>query len=219
MKTADQVTIRAGRPKGISTAGLATRDHILVVARRLFAEKTYSGVGLSELLREADCPKGSFYHYFASKEALALELVRATGEADGAAMTRLLSGYQADPLQGVRRIFEAVRDRAEVRGIAQACLIARLAVEAPQISEELAAAVKGVLDSWARTIAKALDQAQARQQFPADLDTKAMADFMMVSWEGVLAKASLLGDLSPLQLFIDTMFDTLLVPRTMAPSA
>lgn len=158
----------AGRPRGASAAGTAMRDHILAVAARLFAQKTYGWVGLSELLGEADYPKGSFYHYFASKEALALDLVRATGERDGAAISQLLAGCRTDPLLGVRRIFEAVRDRAEAGGIAQACLIAKLTVEAPQTSEELSVAVSDVLDAWSRTIAGALDRAQARGQLPAE---------------------------------------------------
>jgi TetR/AcrR family transcriptional repressor of nem operon len=169
------------------------------------------------LLQEAGCPKGSFYHYFASKEALALQVVRATGERDGAAMSQLLTGYQADPLLGVRRIFEAVRDRAEEGSIAHACLIAKLAVEAPQISEELAKAVRNVLDAWSRTIAGALERAQTRGQLEMGIDTSALAEFMMVAWEGALDRASLTGELAALQLFIETMFDTLLAAPAKAP--
>jgi len=33
------------------------------------AHKGYSAVGINEVLAEAGVPKGSFYHYFASKDA------------------------------------------------------------------------------------------------------------------------------------------------------
>lgn len=49
------------------------------------------------------------------------------------------------------------------------------------------------------------------------MDTGELAEFMMIAWKGVLAKASLTGELASLQLFIDTLFDTLLAPPAKAP--
>lgn len=39
-----------------------TRQHILEVGYQLVINKGFTAVGLSELLRAADVPKGSFYH-------------------------------------------------------------------------------------------------------------------------------------------------------------
>ena len=40
------------------------REKILMEAEKLFCEKGYYGLGLSELLKRCDIPKGSFYYYF-----------------------------------------------------------------------------------------------------------------------------------------------------------
>ena len=45
------------------------RQHILDTAKPIILGKGFSAVGLNELLSAADVPKGSFYHYFKSKEA------------------------------------------------------------------------------------------------------------------------------------------------------
>jgi TetR/AcrR family transcriptional repressor of nem operon len=45
-----------------------TRQHILAVAKTLILGKGFSAVGLNEILKTAQVPKGSFYHYFDSKE-------------------------------------------------------------------------------------------------------------------------------------------------------
>ena len=44
------------------------RQHIIDVARSLMTQKGYTAVGLTELLAAAGVPKGSFYHYFRSKD-------------------------------------------------------------------------------------------------------------------------------------------------------
>ena len=51
------------------------RQHILCTAQRLIGSKGFSAVGLNELLNAAGVPKGSFYHYFGSKEAFGVALL------------------------------------------------------------------------------------------------------------------------------------------------
>ncbi|MBR9830335.1 MAG: TetR/AcrR family transcriptional regulator [Oceanospirillales bacterium] len=45
-----------------------TRQHLLDTGRDILAARGFSSVGLSALLLQAGVPKGSFYHYFKSKE-------------------------------------------------------------------------------------------------------------------------------------------------------
>lgn len=40
------------------------RERILEEAEKLFSQKGYYGLSLSELLARCDIPKGSFYYYF-----------------------------------------------------------------------------------------------------------------------------------------------------------
>ncbi len=47
----------------------AARQHILEAARPLIGQRGFSAVGLAQILEVAGIPKGSFYHYFESKEA------------------------------------------------------------------------------------------------------------------------------------------------------
>ena len=45
------------------------RQHILTTAQSIIGGKGFSAVGLNEILHASSVPKGSFYHYFGSKEA------------------------------------------------------------------------------------------------------------------------------------------------------
>jgi TetR/AcrR family transcriptional repressor of lmrAB and yxaGH operons len=45
-------------------AAQPTRERILRAAIRLFQQRGYHGTGLSEILADADAPKGSLYHHF-----------------------------------------------------------------------------------------------------------------------------------------------------------
>ena len=52
-----------------------TRQQIIDVAKTIILGKGFSAVGLNEILTAANVPKGSFYHYFASKEAFGSALL------------------------------------------------------------------------------------------------------------------------------------------------
>jgi AcrR family transcriptional regulator len=54
------------------TVGLMadTRDQILTIAFKLFFEKGYKEVTMSDLVKASGLSKGAFYHYFSSKEEL-----------------------------------------------------------------------------------------------------------------------------------------------------
>jgi TetR/AcrR family transcriptional repressor of nem operon len=51
------------------------KRNILMAGRAIIAQKGFSAVGLSEILAAAAIPKGSFYHYFGSKEQYGRELI------------------------------------------------------------------------------------------------------------------------------------------------
>ena len=53
----------------ITTAPSDTRAHLLAIGYQLIAQKGFTAVGIKQILDTAGVPKGSFYHYFASKEA------------------------------------------------------------------------------------------------------------------------------------------------------
>lgn len=71
--------------------GQATRQHLVEVAKDLFADRGYEGTSVEAVLERAGVSRGSLYHHFASKERLFEEVVKAVhtqvGEATMAAAT------------------------------------------------------------------------------------------------------------------------------------
>src|SRR5512147_2689837 len=51
-----------------------TRSRILDVAGELFAERGYDATSVADICQQAGVTKGAFYHHFASKQSVFLEL-------------------------------------------------------------------------------------------------------------------------------------------------
>lgn len=69
-----------------------SREEILEAARTVLLNKGLSGMTLEAVAREAGMSKTGLYYYFASKDALAFELVYAAHEANAKAVSAAVSG-------------------------------------------------------------------------------------------------------------------------------
>jgi AcrR family transcriptional regulator len=63
--------------------GQATREQIIAVATRLFADRGYEGTSIEAVLQEAGVSRGSLYHHFAGKDALFEAVLKAVEESAG----------------------------------------------------------------------------------------------------------------------------------------
>jgi TetR/AcrR family transcriptional regulator, transcriptional repressor for nem operon len=52
-----------------------SKEHIIVIASKLFLQKSYKEVTMKEIVKETGLSKGAFYHYFESKEQLFKEVL------------------------------------------------------------------------------------------------------------------------------------------------
>lgn len=98
----------------------ATHSRLLEVAAGGFAEQGYDGTSVAEICRRADVSKGAFYHHFATKQDLFLELLdRWLTELDkelGAAHTERTPVPQAllDMTETLRRVFHVAEDQLPI---------------------------------------------------------------------------------------------------------
>ncbi len=81
--------------------GLSTRDHIIAVARRLFAQDGYQATSTERVLAETGISRGALYHHFENKEALFAAVLEAV-ESDLAAGAAQAIGASSDPVEALR---------------------------------------------------------------------------------------------------------------------
>ncbi|TYB49721.1 TetR/AcrR family transcriptional regulator [Actinomadura chibensis] len=75
-----------------SPRGRATRDQLVAIATRLFAERGYEGASIGAVLDESGLSKGALYHHFDGKDALFAAVLESV-EAD---ISRKLARAAAD---------------------------------------------------------------------------------------------------------------------------
>ncbi|RJX64852.1 TetR/AcrR family transcriptional regulator [Vibrio sinensis] len=114
-----------------------TRQHILNVGYELIVAKGFTSVGLSELLKVADVPKGSFYHYFKSKEEFGEALIKSYFAQYIEKVTALFIHGDNTGYERVIHYFELWTQEENGQCNANKCLVVKLSAEVADLSDSM----------------------------------------------------------------------------------
>jgi TetR/AcrR family transcriptional repressor of nem operon len=193
---------------------VGTRDRILEVGAQAIADKSFNSCGLTEILRRAGVPKGSFYHYFSSKEDFGVALIEKASDEYVEWLRPIVGDRKRSPLQRLRAVFELSREECLANGAARQCLIPKLALETSQLSEPVHAAVKCAYDQWSALLARVIREAQAAGEVGRSHDPDRLANVLVMLWEGATIRMQIDRSLQPVDDFLAFVFDSLLKGRS-----
>ncbi|WP_197030772.1 TetR/AcrR family transcriptional regulator, partial [Halomonas sp. BC04] len=88
-----------------------TRERLLEAGLEMLLQHGYNDLGIQALLQATGTPKGSFYHYFRSKEDFALQVVDRYMDEVHQGLDAALGDQSLPPLDRARRFFELSREK------------------------------------------------------------------------------------------------------------
>ena len=188
----------------------STREHLLEVGLKQLRLTGYTATGVKDILDLAGVPKGSFYHYFPSKEAFTGQLIDRYAEIEAERLRRILDDSSAPPLKRLRSLFEELSTanghHAEVSG----CLMGNLSLEIADHNDALQIQLRSLFEVLQKAIATVLRSAIQRGDLEKTVKPDAMADFLVNSYEGALVRMKADRCNRPLENFLHVTFDVLL---------
>jgi TetR/AcrR family transcriptional regulator, transcriptional repressor for nem operon len=171
------------------------RERLVDTAFRLWFQRSYASVGVTEICAEAGVQKGSFYHFFPSKADLAVAVV---DEVWRRFQDDVVATYFADdrtpPLERLERLVErdyrfATANKQET-GHVWGCPVGNLAVELSTQDEPLRDRLSDFFADWAGAFTRLLDEAvEAGDLPPHDTRSAGLSLLAYVQGLAVLAKA------------------------------
>ncbi|HEV7977057.1 TetR/AcrR family transcriptional regulator [Amycolatopsis sp.] len=177
------------------------RDKILIAANRLIEQHGYSALGVAQICAAAGVPKGSFYYFFESKQALALTVIDEHWAEQQGQWTELLDNDRP-PLQRLRDLFEATetvqRDGQRDTGTVVGCLFGNLALELSNESEEIRVRLQEIFEAQIDMIERVVVEARKTGDAAVTVDAREAARSIVAQLEGRVLFAKLLND--PAQL-------------------
>jgi TetR/AcrR family transcriptional repressor of nem operon len=178
----------------ISTVKLdsPTKDKLLAAAEHLMLSKGFPATTVDDICEAAGFTKGSFFHYFKSKEQLGEEV-----------LDRFFFSFQGrieqgsyrkirDPLKRVYGYVDRFIAMAEQEGLSSGCLLASFTLELSDTVPGIRSLCARRFAEWIAAFKQDLDEAKAEYPTRASFDTQSLAEHLITILEGstILAKAN-----------------------------
>ncbi|CAK4074020.1 HTH-type transcriptional repressor NemR [Vibrio sp. 16] len=190
-------------PLAMNSKTQDTRQHILHVGYELIVNKGFTAVGLSQLLKSAEVPKGSFYHYFKSKEQFGEALIE---EYVHTYMSRIHPVLNQNDLSGYDCLLDYFSRWLNVEnGVCNAnkCLIVKLSAEVSDLSDSmrvsLAKGAELIIGALASTIQRGIEDGSIDE-----MNSSMVARQLYQQWLGASLLNKLMQDQTNLELCLLT---------------
>lgn len=156
-----------------------TREQIVGSATDLMWRNGYSRTSVDDIIRSAGICKGSFYHYFTSKESLGLAVID-TWAAHLASRIRVRLSDDRTPVENLHAILGAIVSVQQESGYA-GCLLGRLALEMADVSENFRVRLQQAFDAMHGLFSTYLQQSGLSEE-----DAAAHGRYMLATLEGAM---------------------------------
>lgn len=192
-----------------------TRDKLLEVALRLMAKHSFAAVSVEDICRTAQVKKGSFYHFFSSKSALAVAAIHEYSQRSRPKLDSAFSPSKS-PLQRLKDFCDMnlIDQTMKLESIGRVCgcpLIA-LGSELSDECEEVQSAASSLgallVNYFESTIADAVRQGEISPCNP-----KEVAGYLHTVTIGAVTKARIRNNLESMRELWSMMAAILRLPK------
>lgn len=195
------------------------RERILDAGAALFRQQPYSATGVAEIAAAAGVPKGSFYHFFPSKQDLALEVVNEHWVRQRASWLGILTAPDTI-MDRLRKLFIATadvqKDALKGTGSVTGCLFGNLALEVSAQANPVRTRLQEIFEEQIDIIEAAIREAVEAGELTS-ADPRSTAKSIVAQIEGMVLFAKLFNDPAQLdQLWQNSLTLLKLEERTAA---
>ncbi|HSE93855.1 MAG TPA: TetR family transcriptional regulator C-terminal domain-containing protein [Methylomirabilota bacterium] len=179
---------------------------VIAAAKHLMLIKGYHATSLDEVLTESGVGKGSFYHFFRSKEDLGhaiLDQIIASFIAK--TLDPCFSDPDGRPLAQIRCFLDRVVETQRAGNCVGGCPLGNLASELSDVHEGFRARLVDVFSAWRARLTEALREAQRRGDVGSECRPDAVAHFLVASLEGAILMAKVSKDIAVMEQCVDEM--------------
>ena len=187
------------------------REKIIATGVEMIAVSGFNATGIDAVLKAAGVPKGSFYHYFGSKENFGIEVINLFAERYAQKLHEFFDDHDVAPLERIRNYLEQSIEHLTGENFSKGCLIGNLGQELADQNERFRDRLAEVFCDWLELFADCLRQAQEAGALSPKLDAHRLASFLLSGWEGAILRAKVMRSPDPLRQFVNILFTVVLV--------
>ncbi|MRV76687.1 TetR family transcriptional regulator [Duganella sp. FT92W] len=187
-----------------STETSDVRAGILANGQRIMAAKGFSAVGLNEILAASGVPKGSFYHYFGSKDAFGEALLDTYFDDYLADMDATLNAPGLSMAQRLMNYWKNWQDSQSFGECQGKCLAVKMGAEVADLSEAMRRALRRGTAGITDRLTQAIEAGVAEGSLSVNGTPRGVAESLYQLWLGASVMVKIARDITPFETAMTT---------------
>ncbi|MBO0608460.1 TetR/AcrR family transcriptional regulator [Myceligenerans salitolerans] len=179
-------------------ATIDTRQKILDAAQAVIAHKGWAVVGINEVLGVAGVPKGSFYHWFSSKDAFGEAMMQSYFTEYLAEMDEIFARPKVSAAARLMAYWENWRATQGLEDCRGKCLAVKLGAEVADLSEPMRLALKDGTTAIIGRVERMIVAGTADGSLSVVGDAHVVAQTLYDLWLGASVLAKIHRDPAPM---------------------
>lgn len=165
------------------------KDRLLEAAEKLMLAKGYTATSVDEICESAKLTKGSFFHYFKSKDDLGKAVLDRYISSTHMAVQSAPFFKKSDPLQRVYGYIDFMIALSKDPKRRNGCLLGNFAQVLSDTHPYIRSQCASHFSSWAGMLKRELDETIKRHSPKAHVDSHGIAEYFIALFEGSLMMA------------------------------
>ena len=203
MQINEQNPPRRGRPPKVVRSNADTKVLLITTGLETLTEFGFSATGIDTILKKVGVPKGSFYHYFASKEAFGLAVLESYANYFAKKLDACLLDESFPPLTRLSNYVASAKVGMSRYQFKRGCLVGNLGQEVDLLPESFRPILIEIFLSWQQRVANCFTAAQTSGDLSINADCELLAECFWIGWEGAVSRARLAQDTKPLDIYFN----------------
>lgn len=185
--------------------GINKREHLIRTGQELIWSKGYDLSSIKDITTAAGLPKGSFYHYFESKEKFALE-----------AMSDFIESFKEESpdsdasLSSLEKLIDARIESIVKINFARECYMSVMCHAFSDQDDAFRSEVVEAIDQSNTTMQGLLQSLMEKGLINSTLNLDELMEFVDFAWRGARMKARMLKSDKPLRIFKKYLLELIL---------
>ena len=188
------------------------KEEIIEKGLEIMLLKGYEGTGIQEIAESVNILKGSFYNYFSSKEDFTNALINSYAEKSLNFSTSVLTDQSFTPIERIKKLFVSYWQMLTSKnGYSGGCFLGNCSQEIGNTNEILSKSVDKAFKENVDLLCICLGEAYREKQISNSHDFMTLAEFVLLSWQGVLVRTKSAKSEIAFESFMKLMFEKVLV--------
>ncbi len=167
----------------------------------------YHNVGINQILKEMNIPKGSFYNFFESKEDFAIKVIKHYGRQNANNIEAFFNNTTLSSFESLKSFYQYMININEKDDFKSGCIVNNMSIEVGRINNSIATVANEEFLTWLKILATVIEKGQKEKEITTKYTALELAEYLHSGFYGSFSRMKVTRSKDYMDRWLQMSFD------------